>query len=95
MPGLWRFAGLGLLAALPTSALNRNLSRRYRTARKEERLGQKSDQPLISEADIAALPPPAQRYMRAAGIIGRRRTSSVLVIFDAELRECGDDTAMR
>ena len=41
---------------------------------------------LLVEADVAGLPAPVQRYVRASGAIGRPRPQNVRVAFDALMR---------
>jgi hypothetical protein len=43
------------------------------------------DRPLVTEASIAHLPAPVQRYMRMSGSIGRQRVASVHLTFDMEM----------
>jgi hypothetical protein len=41
---------------------------------------------IITEADLSPLPPPVQRYLRAAGVVGRPRPRSMLIRFRGEIR---------
>jgi hypothetical protein len=41
--------------------------------------------PLLEEADLAHLPPPVQRFVRASGAVGRPRVQSFRAEFDAEM----------
>jgi hypothetical protein len=44
-----------------------------------------SPQRVLSGADIAALPPPLQRHLRASGAIGKPRPALVQMSFDAQM----------
>lgn len=47
--------------------------------------------PLLEEDDLAHLPPPVQRFVRASGAVGRPRVQNFRVEFDAEMyRKPGD-----
>lgn len=57
-------------------------------------------QPLVSvtsltEADLADLPAPVARYIRASGAVGRPRPQNVRVEFDALMRRKPGDAGMR
>ena len=41
--------------------------------------------PVVTEADIAALPAPVQRYIRRSGAVGKPRPASVTVTYDAQM----------
>lgn len=41
--------------------------------------------PALSEADIAALPPPVQRHVRRTGALGKPRPALLQWVFDAEM----------
>jgi hypothetical protein len=42
--------------------------------------------PIVSDADIAALPPLMQTYLRRVGSVGRPRVHNLRVVFDAQMR---------
>lgn len=48
-----------------------------------------NDQRLITEADLAGLPPPVQRYLRYTGVIGRPRVESYRITFEGQMRDKG------
>lgn len=45
-----------------------------------------SPQPLVQEADLAALPAAVQRYLRYVGVVGRPRVQSLHVHFEGRIR---------
>lgn len=47
---------------------------------------QSGDATLVTEADLAALPPPVQRYLRVAGVVGQPRVRSYRVRFTGRIR---------
>jgi hypothetical protein len=49
---------------------------------------------VLSEADIAHLPPPVRRYMALTGCLGRPIVSEIMLWFDARMYERGDTTGM-
>jgi hypothetical protein len=42
--------------------------------------------PLLTDEDLATLPPPVHRYVRASGAVGRPRPQNIRVEFDAAMR---------
>jgi hypothetical protein len=42
--------------------------------------------PIVTEADIAALPPLMQTYLRRVGAVGRPRVRNMRIVFDAQMR---------
>lgn len=90
----WRDAKLGTIANLiilvpvvaaalearPTSYRNQ-----YRAAAREG-LARGREAPLVSEADLAPLPAPVQRYLRYVGAVGRPRVQSYRAVFAGEFR---------
>ncbi len=48
----------------------------------------------LTEEDLAHLPPPVQRYVRAAGAVGRPRPQNVRIEFDAVMRRKPGDAGM-
>lgn len=67
------------------------------TARAEEGLGRVAalpPAPPITEADLAPLPLPVQRYLRAAGFVGAPRTLTYFVRFRGRLRGGADEAWM-
>ena len=46
---------------------------------------------LLSEADIAALPNPVQKYIRYAGAINKPKVKTMRIVFDGEMRDKGKD----
>ena len=46
---------------------------------------------LLSEADIAALPNPVQKYIRYAGAINKPKVKNMRIVFDGEMRDKGKD----
>ena len=71
---------VALLGFLPTSF--RSVYRRE----VEAGLARAAALPPVTEADVAHLPPPVQRYLRYTGAIGRSRVQSVRVRFTGEMR---------
>lgn len=62
----------------------RSLDRRWEAAVAEELArNQEADNAPLTEADLAALPAPVQRYVRASGAIGRPRPRSMRLDMDA------------
>lgn len=49
-------------------------------------LARRSPQPLVTEADLAPLPEPVRRYLRAAGVVGQERVQGMKVRFTGLLR---------
>jgi hypothetical protein len=49
-------------------------------------LARSSAQPLVEEADLAALPAPVRRYLRYVGVVGRARVRSFRVRFEGRIR---------
>lgn len=49
-------------------------------------LQRRAPQPLVSEADLAGLPPPVQRYLRLAGVVGQPRVQAMRARFAGSLR---------
>lgn len=50
--------------------------------------------PVITDADIASLPAPVQRYMRYSGAVGHPRPHNFRLEFDAEMRKNADASPM-
>jgi hypothetical protein len=50
--------------------------------------------PTLTEDDLAALPLPVQRYVRATGAVGRPRPRSIRIEFDAVMRRKVGDPGM-
>jgi hypothetical protein len=48
--------------------------------------------PPLTEADLARLPPPVQRYVRASGALGRPRVQNLRIEFDAEMHQKPGDS---
>ena len=46
---------------------------------------------LLSEADIAMLPNPVQKYIRYTGAINKPKVKNMKIVFDGEMREKGKD----
>lgn len=46
---------------------------------------------LLTEADIAALPAPVQKYIRYAGAVNKPKVKNMKIVFDGEMREKGKD----
>ena len=46
---------------------------------------------LLSEADIATLPNPVQKYIRYAGAINKPKVKNMRIVFDGEMRDKGKD----
>ena len=44
--------------------------------------------PPITDADLAHLPPPVQRYLRVTGVVGQLRVSNFRVRMHGRIREC-------
>lgn len=47
--------------------------------------------PIITEADLAPLPPPVQRYLRYVGVVGQPRIRNMRVTFRGEMRDREQD----
>jgi hypothetical protein len=71
-----------------------NLAAEYRRQRDAEPLPLPS-QPVLTEADIAELPAPVQRYIRVTGFLGRPQVSNVAVYFDTEMFSAPGSSGMR
>jgi len=50
---------------------------------------------LVTDADLASLPPLMQRYLRRGGAVGRPRVRNVRVLFDARMRSSATSPWMR
>jgi hypothetical protein len=50
-----------------------------------------SNNDLLTEADIASLPTPVQKYMRYSAAIGKPKVKNMKIIFDGEMRDKGKD----
>jgi hypothetical protein len=46
---------------------------------------------LLTEADIAALPNPVQKYIRYTGAVNKPKVKNMKIVFDGEMREKGKD----
>ena len=46
---------------------------------------------LLTEADIASLPAPIQKYIRYTGAINKPKVKNVKIVFDGEMRDKGKD----
>lgn len=46
---------------------------------------------LLTEADIASMPAPVQRYIRYAGAVSKPKVKNMRIVFDGEMREKGKD----
>jgi hypothetical protein len=53
-------------------------------------LAQPVDATLVTEADLAPLPAPVQRWLRRAGVVGRARVSNFHAVLRAEMRGAPD-----
>jgi hypothetical protein len=51
--------------------------------------------PLLTEADLAPLPPPVRRWLRRAGVVGRPRPQNLRLAFDAEMFQKPGAKAMK
>ncbi len=51
--------------------------------------------PIVSEADITALPPLMQTYLRRVGAVGRERPHNVRLEFDAQMRSSATSPWMK
>ena len=49
------------------------------------------DSDLLSEADIASLPNPVQKYIRYTGAIDKPKVKNMKIVFDGEMRDKGKD----
>jgi hypothetical protein len=64
----------------------RNLITEFENARANARSATATaSRVLLSEADLAALPPPVQRHVRRTGAIGKPRPALLQWVFDAEM----------
>jgi hypothetical protein len=50
-----------------------------------------SNTELLTEANIASLPTPVQKYIRYAGAIGKPKVKNMKIVFDGEMRDKGKD----
>jgi hypothetical protein len=82
----WRaLLALGLAGC---SSLEEPYEERLRAAFAAQPLG---TAPVLTEADLAHLPAPVQRYVRRSGAVGRPRVQNVRFAFDAQMyRKPGD-----
>jgi hypothetical protein len=53
-------------------------------------LARATPQPPVTEADLAPLPQPVQRYLRYAGVVGRSRVQSARIALAGEMRPAPD-----
>jgi hypothetical protein len=53
-------------------------------------LARPMEAPLVSEADLAPLPDPVQRYLRATGVVGRPRVRNYRLHFRGRIRSAPD-----
>jgi hypothetical protein len=81
--------GVAMFALLPSS----NLRTVYDAKRLSQRVAPTG--PVLTEADIAHLPPVVQRFMRRAGVIGKPEITSVHVTFDTTLHSAPGDAGMQ
>lgn len=72
-----------------------NLAEEYQKQLAREASRQRSEQPVITEASVAELPEPVQRYIRYTGSVGKPRISSVHVFFDTEMFQKPGDAGMK
>jgi hypothetical protein len=50
-----------------------------------------SNNDLLTEADIALLPAPVQKYIRYAGAVNKPKVKNIKIVFDGEMRDKGKD----
>jgi len=85
-----RIAAMSLLSALAAGCSTLEATYQSRLAA-ELRAQPISPAPLLQESDLAHLPPPVQRFVRASGALGRPRVQNFRADMDAEMyRRPGD-----
>ncbi|MDX2191842.1 MAG: DUF6544 family protein [Gemmatimonadales bacterium] len=78
-------------AALLTAAMAGPTSYRARFLQDaQEGLARPVDAPLVTDADLAPLPAPVQRYLRLVGAVGRPRVRNFAVRFEGRIRSGPD-----
>lgn len=66
----------------------------YRNAVARELARATPPQPVITETELEALPPPVQRYLRTAGVVGQPRVANFRVRLHGRIRSGADSTWM-
>lgn len=56
----------------------------------EKRLNQNTDEVLLTEEDIAHLPPPVQKYLRYTGAIGKEKVYNFRAVFQGQFKPSPD-----
>lgn len=85
-------ANIIILVAIVLSWGNRQFENRFRKDVQQQLDRQQSMQPvLVTEADLALLPAPVQRYLRVCGVVGKPRVLNMRAEFEGEMREKGKD----
>ena len=92
---LWVLAGVGLLVlGLSLTAWATDLARDFETRRAEATAAPREATGVLTEADIAHLPPPVRRYIALTGSLGRPVVTEVTLIFDATMYDAPGATGM-
>ncbi len=86
---------LAIVVALVLASRKGSLAAVYDKQREAEHSLPHGAQPIITEASIASLPAPVQRYLRVTGNVGKPRIAKVLVKFDTELFNAPGQSGMR
>lgn len=76
---------IALAAGLGAFVWATSLARTFDARQAEVTAVPRDPQPVLTEADIAALPPPVQRYIRLTGSIGRPVVTQISLQFDATM----------
>jgi hypothetical protein len=92
--GLALLAGLAL-AVMVAMRLGPDLAAEFQAQSRAEVLSDSTRaQPMVTEASIAGLPAPVQRYMRVTGNVGKPRIASLDITFAAEMFSKPGDSGM-
>jgi hypothetical protein len=83
---VWMVASFLVLAAgLGAFAWSTSLPRSFAFRQAEAQAAPRRAEQILTEADIAHLPEPVQRYIRLTGSLGRPVTTAITLRFDAEM----------
>jgi len=89
---VWPRAWWAIVAAAGALLLLRRSGRLHRRydADVTRRAARLTPQPILSEEDVARLPPAVQRYLRGAGVIGRPRVQALRATMHGRIRSGPD-----
>ena len=92
---MWFFAATMVIsAACGAYAWSTSLSRRFKARKSAAAFPPVPEMPILTDADIAHLPRPVQRYIRLTGSMGRPPVTEIEMHFDAEMFEAGSQAGM-